>query len=96
VFWVTHPYHPLSGQRFVLVQYRHTWGAEQVYYHDAQGHLRSLPAGWTSLALLDPFVALAGGRSLFRAVDLLALAQLCGQLTAQQLREEGTDEHRPL
>jgi hypothetical protein len=42
--------------------------------------LCSLPANGTSLAALDPFVALAAGRSLFRAADLLALAQLCVQV----------------
>lgn len=89
VFWVTHPYHPLSGQRLALVQYRHTWGAERVYYHDEQGQLCSMPAGWTSLALLDPFVVLSGGRSLFRAADLLTLARLCQHLTMARLTAEG-------
>src|SRR5205823_4789377 len=32
VFWVTHPYHPLTGQRLVLVQYQHTWGDHRAYY----------------------------------------------------------------
>ena len=39
-----------------------------------------MPASWTSLAALDPFVAVAAGRSLFRVADLLALARLCAQL----------------
>ena len=49
-FWITHPYHPLSGQRFALVQYRHTWGEHRVYFHDHSGQLCSLPVPWTSLA----------------------------------------------
>jgi uncharacterized protein DUF5372 len=71
-----------------LVQYRHTWGADRVYYHDEQGYLCSMPAGWTSLAVLDPFVALSGGRSLFRATDLLALVELCHQLTVARAGQE--------
>jgi hypothetical protein len=64
-----------------LVQYQQTWGDHRVYYHDQLGCLCSMPVSWTSLAGLDPFVALSAGRSLFRVADLLALAQLCRQLT---------------
>jgi hypothetical protein len=63
-----------------LVQYQQTWGAHRVYYHDQQGQLASMPVSWTSLALLDPFVAISAGRSLFRVADLLALADLCRRL----------------
>ena len=76
-FWITHPYHPLSGQRFALVQYRHTWGEHRVYFHDHSGQLCSVPVPWTSLAPADPFVVVSAGRSLFRVVDLLALTTLC-------------------
>jgi hypothetical protein len=64
-----------------LVQYQQTWGDHRVYYHDHLGRLCSMPVSWTSLAALDPFVALSAGRSLFRVADLLALVQLCRQLT---------------
>ena len=63
-----------------LVQYQQTWGDHRVYYHDPRGQLASMPVSWTSLALLDPFVALSAGRSLFRVADLLALAHLCQRL----------------
>jgi len=36
----------------------------------------SVPASWTDVVPEDPLVHLAAGRSLFRAVDLLELAQL--------------------
>jgi hypothetical protein len=62
------------------VWYRPNWGEHRVYYHDQEGHLCSIPASWTTLAALDPFVAVAAGRSLFRVADLLALARLCAQL----------------
>jgi len=39
----------------------------------------ALPASWTDLVPPDPFVAVAAGRSLFRADDLLELAQLVGK-----------------
>ena len=78
-----HPYHPLSGQEFELVTYRHTWGEHRVYFHDQEGNLRSLPARWTSVLAPDPYVAIAAGRSYFRIEDLLDLAALL-----RTLREE--------
>jgi hypothetical protein len=35
-----------------------------------------LPTAWTDRAPVDPFVALASGRSAFRVCDLLELASL--------------------
>jgi Family of unknown function (DUF5372) len=59
-----------------LVVVRNIWGEPRAYYHDAQGRLGSLPAAWTSEAPVDPFVALAGGRSVFHVDDLLRLSVL--------------------
>jgi Family of unknown function (DUF5372) len=75
-FQVTHPFHPLRGREFALVTYRHNWGEHRVYFHDDTGRLVSLPAQWTSLFPLDPFVAIAAGRSPFRVQDLLELSYL--------------------
>jgi len=74
---VTHPFHPLFGQRFELVDRRHTWGLDRVYYYDEQGRLCSLPAAWTSMAPADPYVTIAAGRSYFH-ID--ALQELCRML----------------
>jgi len=59
-----------------LVAVRHTWGEDRVFFLDEEGTQRSLPRGWTDAADLDPFVALAGGRSALRVEDLLALVEL--------------------
>jgi Family of unknown function (DUF5372) len=75
-FEVIHPNHPLRGQQFKLVTYRHNWGEDRVYFHDSSGLLRSIPACWTTVLPADPFVVLAAGRSLFRYDDLLKLADL--------------------
>jgi len=60
--------------------YRQNWGEDRAYFHDDQGRLRSLPAAWTSLGAVDPFVAISGGRSAFRTVDLLELIGLLEEL----------------
>jgi hypothetical protein len=75
-FEVIHPHHPLRGQRFKLITYRHNWGEDRVYFHDSNGVLRSIPASWTTVLMADPFVVLAAGRCLFRFDDLWKLADL--------------------
>jgi hypothetical protein len=72
---VTHPFHPLLGQRFELVDQRHTWGAERVYYYEDQARLRSMPAAWTSVGVADPYVAISAGRSYFHIADLVELSR---------------------
>jgi hypothetical protein len=52
-----------------------------VCFYDEQGRLRTMPATWTSVVEPDPFVTLAAGRSPFRVVDLLRLADLLQRLT---------------
>ena len=76
VFQVTHPFHPLAGQRFELVDRYRTWGEDRVYYHTATGELKSLPAGWTDVDEPDPFVVIGAGRASFRPADLWAVVQL--------------------
>jgi hypothetical protein len=72
-FEVTHPHHTLRGQNLKLVTYRHNWGEDRVYFHASSGVLRSIPACWTTVLPVDPFVVLAAGRCLFRYEDLLKL-----------------------
>ncbi len=77
---MTHPFHPLFGQEFELVTYRHNWGEDRVYFCDAHGLLHALPASWTSVWPQDPFVAAAAGRSPFRLEDLRELSDLVFRL----------------
>ena len=74
-FRVTHPFHPLFQQEFELVSYRQDWGEDRVWFQDKLGRLHSLPTSWTDAGAVDPFVALAAGRSLFRVSDLIELAR---------------------
>ena len=71
-----HPFHPWVGREFVFVGIRQAWGEDRVFFFDADGAQRSLPTGWTDAVVPDPFVARAGGRSVFRVSDLVALVEL--------------------
>ena len=86
-FRITHPFHPWSGQEFELVTHLHTWGENRVYFHKEGEHLVSVPASWTDVIAEDPWVQLAAGRSLFRAIDLIELAQLVKSLRAADVKE---------
>ena len=73
---MTHPFHPLHGREFELLQSRLCWGMERVDYIDSDGVVRSLAAAWTSAGAEDPFVIVGAGRSAFRVPDLVALAAM--------------------
>lgn len=77
---MTHPFHPLCGRDFEFVAYRQNWGEDRVHLHDENGQLFSLPAAWTDVASVDPFVVLADGRCPFTTTDLVALADLIHRL----------------
>jgi len=49
--------------------------------------LVSVPATWTDIIAGDPVVQLAAGRALFRATDLIELAQLVKGLRGQRVKE---------
>jgi hypothetical protein len=79
---VTHPFHPLFGKEFTLIDRRLTWGEDRVYYHDETGQLTRLPASWTSVGPANLFETISAGRAHFRTADLLQLSALI-----QRLRE---------
>jgi hypothetical protein len=67
----------LKGEEYELVGFAHTWGEHRVFFRKpADERVYSLPAGWTNVEAPDAFAVMSAGRSLFRPVDLLALADL--------------------
>jgi hypothetical protein len=89
VFTVTHPFHILSGQQFVLLAQRFAWGEPRVFFLDpSTGRERSLPAAWTDLAPPDPFVQLAAGRAILRLKDVNRLIQLLHDLSDASLESK--------
>lgn len=73
---MTHPFHPLLGREFALIEYRQFWGEDRVVYVNDTGEARSLPARWTSAVAEDPIAAVSAGRSHFRVADLLELVKM--------------------
>lgn len=55
-------------------------------FFDAQGHLRSILASWTSVADADPFTQASSGRSWFRPDDLVQLGILIDEVGRREVR----------
>jgi hypothetical protein len=79
LFRITHPFHPLRGKTFELIESRKTWGEDRVYFHDNNGELRRIPTAWTSVSTRGVFETISAGRSHFRLEDLLQLVTLIAQ-----------------
>jgi Family of unknown function (DUF5372) len=86
---VTHPFHPLYGQQFEILNYRHNWGEYRVSFYQTPDQVRTLPAAWTNLVPPNPGVVLAAGRTPFQVTDLLALTQLIQRI--EQGQKEGDE-----
>ena len=81
---MTHPFHPLRGQEFELIERSSIRGEQWVHYTDSDGTLRGIREAWTSAGAEDAFVKVAAGRSAFRVSDLLALASLLDGLDGDE------------
>jgi Family of unknown function (DUF5372) len=92
---VTHRFHPLCDREYEFVVHRQNWGEDRVHLRDENGQVFSLPAGWTDVAPVDPFVVVARGRCPFTTAGLLALADLIDRLRAQADRERTVKEITP-
>ena len=77
---VVHPFHPLSGRQFVCVGERLNRYGRRLLLRVDEETVCSVPQQWTDLVAMDPEIAIGGGRALFRAEDLIELAQLVARL----------------
>jgi hypothetical protein len=86
-FRVTHPFHPLAGCEFPLLDERRQ-GEARVYFEAPEGFPGSLPEAWTSRAPIDPLAVVAAGRAHFRVDDLLRLSTLLTDLARREVSRE--------
>ncbi len=84
---VTHPFHPLSGQRLVCVGKRYNmYGSRLLLRVDGES-ICSVPPQWTDAVAPDPEIVLGKSRTLARVSDFIGLAELTSQLIAEKERE---------
>jgi len=65
-----------------MVDYRCAWGEHRVYFTADDGAICRVPANWTDVPGVDPFVLIAGERSPFRFDDLVELVHLLDGMSA--------------
>ncbi len=74
---MTHPFHPLFGREYDLVERRSPGtGGWRFYFYDEDGRLKSVLVRWTDQAPADSFVDASAGRAYFRVEELLRLSVL--------------------
>jgi len=88
---ITHPFHPLRGREFPLLDERRNRHGDRVWFQADDGVLRTVPREWTSLATRDPFEVIAAGRAWFRPDDLARLVALVSALRFPSNSAEVTD-----
>ena len=82
------PFHPFRGTRYELLERRHTWSSDRVFYFDSNGTQRSFATNLTDVLPPDAFVEASAGRAAFRVADLLELRE---RLDRHLAKREGVD-----
>src|SRR5208282_210553 len=77
---VVRPFHPLRGQRFVVLKVRHVSGVETLSLRHADLGSFAMPREWTDWAFPDGQRSGGGAPSLVDAFGLVALAELIASL----------------
>ena len=85
----------MFGREFEFVVHRQNWGEDRVHMRDEDERLFSLPAGWTDVAAVDPFVVIAAGRCPFTTDGLLAVAGVIDGLRSSGDRGESVKRKTP-
>jgi hypothetical protein len=74
---ITHPFHPLKGQSFVILKSRSVAGVKTLVLQGSSRGTFAVPKEWTDQA--DPCASLDGQLPVFDSRRLRALAQLIHQ-----------------
>jgi hypothetical protein len=78
---ITHPFHPLSGQRFPILKIRKIGGEDILsLYHETRGSL-PIPRDWTDQALSPPYAGLIEPAPILDLQCLLKLQELVRAVT---------------
>ena len=73
---ITHPFHPLSGQRFAILKARKIGGQEVLSLYDEKRGSLSIARDWTDQAELPPYAGLIEPAPILDVRCLLKLRDL--------------------
>ncbi len=84
-FKIIHPFNPMYQKVYKLIERKMAWNEDRVFFVDEKGDYRSIPASWTNICDVDPFVKISSGKSYFKFNDLLLLRKLLNQIRQKDL-----------
>ncbi|MDE7352147.1 MAG: Y4bD/Y4pK family protein, partial [Acetatifactor sp.] len=79
-FKINHPFSPLCGKEYRLIERRTCWGEDRLLCFDENGASCLVLTSWTDYLPPDPFVAASDGRADFRLSDLVELNMFLNSL----------------
>jgi hypothetical protein len=93
---ITHPFHPLCGQRFAVLKVRKIGGQEVLSLYDENKGSLSIPRDWTDQAELPSYADLMEPAPILEVRCLLKLHGLLRALTQSIDDERKCDNIRPV
>ena len=87
---ISHPFHPLRGQRFEVLKKRRVAGVDTLILRGLERGTLSVPREWTDWADLSPDDSLDRPPRRLAAESLFALAALLEELPTPRPRYPGT------
>jgi Family of unknown function (DUF5372) len=93
---ITHPFHPLSGQRFPILKIRKIGGEDVLSLYDETRGSLPIPRDWTDQALLPPYAGLIEPAPILDLQCLLKLHELVRAATKRIDDERKYDNIRPV
>jgi hypothetical protein len=80
---ICHPFHPLKGQRFLVVKERRVAGVDTLWLRSSERGGFAVPKEWTDRAAPSAYDAVGIAPRRFDVVCLLELVALVEQLSTQ-------------
>ena len=93
---ITHPFHPLAGQRFEVLKTRRVGGIDTLLLRHVERGSYAVAREWTDWSLSEPVLAPDGAARKLACETLLTLAELVGELAergGRSLDESGSIDH---
>ena len=75
-FKINHPFSPLNGKEYRLIERRNCWGEDRLLCFDENGNSCLILTSWTDYLPIDPFVEISNGCVDFLFSDLVELNKL--------------------
>lgn len=83
IIHVTHPFSPLKGRPFELVERKYCWGEDRVLCFDENGFYRRLLTSWTDYSPQSAFEEISNGRAVLSDKTMIELARIIEQLASE-------------